>query len=175
MSFGLIVLLWLAHRNWSKRYGLDTTYSTLLSLALVFIVMVYVFPLRAMSSAAVSAMTRGWVPSDFSMTSVEEVRGLFTIYGLGFFIACVVLILLYLHAYRLRAMLELDERETYLTRAEMYAWSIVGGVALISVLLAQTLPDYYVGAAGWLYMSLSIVMPTYGVLSERGSPKRSPE
>ena len=53
-SFALLMMFWFAHRSWSRRYGLDTTGASLISMFLVFVLLVYVFPLRAMASAALS-------------------------------------------------------------------------------------------------------------------------
>src|SRR5690606_676829 len=44
--FAMIAMFWAAHARWSKRYGFDDTASTVLSLLLVFVVLVYVYPLR---------------------------------------------------------------------------------------------------------------------------------
>ncbi len=39
-SFLLFAFLWIGHRNWSRRFGLEDRYSALLSLVLVFTVLV---------------------------------------------------------------------------------------------------------------------------------------
>ncbi len=46
VSFAMIAMFWSAHARWSRRYGLDDRASTVLSLVLVFLVMIYVYPLR---------------------------------------------------------------------------------------------------------------------------------
>ena len=45
-SFALLAWIWWSHAAWSRRYGLDDGRSVLLSLLLVFLVLVYVYPLR---------------------------------------------------------------------------------------------------------------------------------
>ena len=44
--FAMIAMFWAAHARWSRRYGFDDAASTTLSLLLVFVVLVYVYPLR---------------------------------------------------------------------------------------------------------------------------------
>ncbi|MEL7186990.1 MAG: TMEM175 family protein [Pseudomonadota bacterium] len=171
----ILVSFWIAHRNWSNRFGLDTTFATLVSLALIFTLLVYVYPLRAMSTAAISAMTNGWIPSEFSITSIAEVRGLFTIYGVGFAISNLYIVLLNWHAFKRADSLALTAEERHLTKQEMLAWAIVGGFGLLSTVLALTLPDRLIGFAGWIYMGLAVVMPTFGVISSRQFRERFPE
>ena len=174
-GFCILAMFWLAHRNWSIRFGLDTTFATLVSLALIFVLLVYVYPLRAMATAAVSALTNGWLPSDFYIDDVSKVRGLFAIYGVGFFVSNLCLVSLNWHALRHAAALALTPEEQLLTRYEVIAWSIVGGSGLVSLILALTLPDRLVGLAGWCYMGLAVVMPTFGFLSTRQFSARFPD
>ena len=46
-SFANIMLFWYAHHVWSRRFGLDDTASIFLSLVLIFVVLIYVYPLKA--------------------------------------------------------------------------------------------------------------------------------
>lgn len=166
-AFSILAMFWVAHRNWSKRFGLDTTFSMLVSLALIFVIMVYVYPLRAMTTAAVSAMTNGWLPSEFRIDAIWKVRGLFTIYGIGFVTLNACLVALNWHALRQAASLRLTPQERFLTAGEIASWSIVGGVGLVSIVLALSLPDTAVGYAGWVYASLAVVMPVFGAAVSR--------
>lgn len=161
-GFMILMMFWVGHRNWSIRYGLDTTPALLISLALVFIIMVYVYPLRAMSTAAVSAMTNGWLPLTFNIVTIGEVRGLFAIYGSGFFLCTLCLVILNLHALGQRAPLALTPEEVFLTRTEIVSWLIMGAIGLASIILSLTLPQDWVGLSGWLYASLAVIMPFFG-------------
>ncbi len=174
-AFCILAMFWLAHRNWSMRFGLDTTFATLVSLALIFVLLVYVYPLRAMATAAMSALTNGWLPSEFYIDDVSKVRGLFAIYGIGFFVSNLCLVSLNWHALRQADALALTPEERLLTRQEVLAWSIVGGSGLVSLVLAMTLPDRLVGLAGWIYMGLAVVMPTFGFVSTRQFSARFPD
>lgn len=166
-AFCILAMFWFGHRNWSRRYGLDTIFSTVVSLALVFILLVYVYPLRAMAAAAISVMTAGWLPAEFRIESFAEVRGLFVIYGTGFALSNACLVLLNWHALRRADSLGLTPAERFLTRIEIEMWMIVGAAGIVSAVLAVTLPDGVVGAAGWIYSSLAVVMPLHGVMTSR--------
>ena len=174
-GFCILAMFWIAHRNWSIRFGLDTTFATLISLALVFILLVYVYPLRAMATAAVSALTNGWLPTEFYIDNVNEVRGLFAIYGVGFFVSNLCLVSLNWHALRCASRLALTSEERLLTKYEVLARSIVGSSGLVSMILAMALPDRLVGLAGWSYMGLAVVMPIFGFFTTRQFSARFPD
>lgn len=174
-GFCILAMFWIAHRNWSIRFGLDTTFATLVSLALVFVLLVYVYPLRAMATAAVSAMTNGWLPTDFYIDSVNKVRGLFVIYGIGFFVSNLCIVSLNWHALRLANRLALTPEERLLTKYEILTWLIIGGSGLASLILAVTLPDRLVGLAGWSYLGLAVIMPTFGLFTGRQFLARFPD
>jgi uncharacterized membrane protein len=161
-SFAIVVMFWVAHRIWSERYGLDDSVSTFLTCLLIFIIMVYVYPLRAMMAASLSSMTGGWVPSELHLESYAQVRGMFIIYGVGWVCANGTLILLNYHALRLAESLQLDRREIFETRAQIIAWSLVGLFGVISMILTLTVPDESIALAGRVYFGLAIVMPLYG-------------
>ena len=173
-AFSILAMFWIAHRNWSIRFGLDTTFATLVSLALIFVLLVYVYPLRAMASAATSALTNGWLPSNFYIDGEDKVRGLFAIYGTGFFISNLCIVLLNVHALKSADSLALTPEERLLTMHEILAWSIVGSTGLVSVLLAASLPDRFLGLVGWSYMSLAVVMPMFSYVSGRQFRARFP-
>ncbi|MEO0346392.1 MAG: TMEM175 family protein [Pseudomonadota bacterium] len=175
--FGFLILgmFWIAHRNWSIRYGLDTTFSILVSLALVFILLVYVYPLRAMATAAIHGMTNGWVPSEFSIQTPEQARGLFVIYGVGFVTSNLCVVLLYWHAARQTAQIHLTAEERFITWGDVVAWSMVGSVGLVSIVLALTVPADYIPVAGWCYGLLGIAMPLFGVVISKRFEARFPD
>lgn len=166
-SFAVLCMLWVAHREWSQRFGLEDAVSTLLSFALVFVVLIYVYPLKVLMAAVMHGITGGWAPSNFRLESYGELRMLLLYYGLGFAAANAILVLLNLHALRLADRLGLDDFERFETRATIGAWAIVGGSGLVSALAALSLPDERVTLASWLYMSLAVIMPVYGILADR--------
>ena len=161
-GFAVLMMFWVAHRNWSKHYGLDTTFSVLVSMALIFIIMIYVYPLRAMATAAISAMTNGWLPTSFQITSEAEALGLFRIYGIGFMACNACLVLLFAHALKKADELQLSDEERFMTRFELLTWLVTGGFGLLSVLLTLFVKGPWIAACGWVYAGLGIVMPALG-------------
>ena len=158
-SFAIIVMFWVAHRSWSVRYGLDDATSTVLTMLLVFIIMVYVYPLRAMMAAWLNGMTGSWVPAELQFGSQEQVRGMFLIYGAGWLSANGTLVLMNLHALRKAESLHLSPQEIFSTRSTVQAWSLVGLFGLFSMIIAVSVPDRWLGSAGYVYACLTFVMP----------------
>ncbi|HSD69731.1 MAG TPA: TMEM175 family protein, partial [Woeseiaceae bacterium] len=83
-SFANIMLFWYAHHIWSRRFGLEDTISILLSLLLIFVILIYVYPLKAIYSGAIEFFSNGYFTSYFGLRSLADLRDLFVIFGLGF-------------------------------------------------------------------------------------------
>jgi uncharacterized membrane protein len=177
-SFVLLMMFWHAHDSWSRRFGLDDLPTTLISFALVFTMLVYVFPLRLLFESLVvwaGLMTGIEVPTDLQpFESGAELHNLFIIYSLGFALTNLWLVLLNLHALAQRKKLCLNAFELFSTKAEAGAWAIVGGVGLLSAALAAVTdpgPAMWPGSIYWL---LAFVMPAYGVWVGRMAKRLQP-
>jgi uncharacterized membrane protein len=171
LSATLLMVFWWGHHEWSRRFGLDDGPTVLLSCALVFTVLVYVYPLRFIFGLMMSWI--GWMTGLPLGSGAQSLRGggdvnhLFVIYGTGFVAMCLVLVLLNLHAWRRREALELSAVERHLLRAEVGAWLIVAAAGVLSIAMGLLLPAGWAGAPGWAYMVLPVAMPLYGRASAR--------
>ena len=124
-SFALLAMFWWAHASWSRHYGLDDGRSVLLSLVLVFLVLVYVYPLRIIFSSFFEFVTRGWIPSSLEVRTPSELRTLFLAYAVAWTTLGLVVVALYRHAWRLRDALELTRDERIALRGMIAAhWMI---------------------------------------------------
>jgi uncharacterized membrane protein len=157
-SFAAIAGFWAAHRMWSQRYGLEDRTSTFLSLAMVFVMLIYVYPLKMVFSALASWVSGGALPAQFSLASREELLGLFVIYGLGFAAQSAMLGLLYAHALRVPE-LRLDAMERLRTRHKIESYVLMGGTGLVSALYAAVVPGRAGVWAGFIYATLPLTMP----------------
>lgn len=140
-SFFVIARLWQSHRHWSRRYGIEDAYSTRLSLALVFIVLVYVYPLRMVAELTLAVLSGGALTEgDMRIGSVVELQTLYVVFGLGYGCAAIVFALLYRHAMTLADAIGLSVSERLRTRTVLMRWQIVTSIALSSAVLALVLP-----------------------------------
>lgn len=160
LSFLQLALFWYAHWKWSRRYGLEDLTSVILSLFLVFVVLVYVYPLRYMFSLLV-AWVSGGALGDPTLGSFAELNQVFLVYGIGFFAMSFTIALLYQHAIRRRHALGLGPLERLETRGERDVSLILAAIGALSAVLAAVTPPTTWGLPGWVYMLLPLSMGIY--------------
>ena len=165
-SFVAIAVIWLAHRQWSRRYGLEDGRTTLISLAMVFVMLVYVYPLRMVASAFMAFASGGRLPSAFVMETPADLTGLFVVYGLGFALQTAMLAALHLLAARADG-LRLDAVERLSTRHGVVANGVMAATGVASALAAALLPTHLGIWAGFVYPTLIVTMPAIAVRYRR--------
>jgi len=134
VCFALLALIWNSHYKFCRRYGLDDGTSRFLTCVLLFLVLFYVYPLKFLFNLSITGLVFGAGPP-ISMNGAQ-LSQLFVIYGLGFGAVYVAMSLLYVHAYRLRDTLELNELERFDTRYLITRLLTVASVGLIAAILA---------------------------------------
>ena len=141
VCFALLANVWYQHYRFFRRYALENPWAVFLNCVLLFFVLFYVYPLKFLFTAMF----------DSSEMSASEMRALFTIWSLGYAAVFAVFTLLYLHAWRIRAQLKLTPVEALRTRMSLLDQLTMFLIALLSTVLARTLPDRYVGVGGYVY------------------------
>ena len=164
-SFALLMLFWLTHRQWSRRYGLETGRTLTLSLTLILVMLIYVYPLRTMIESAFASLSGGWLPSEFVVGSITELRGLFALYAVGFVVLSLLLRSLHGAALGAHEPLGLDPFEIGWTRVSVRIWTVCASVGASSLLCALVLPDAIVAIAGFVYWLLG---PAIGLVVWQG-------
>lgn len=161
MSFAIIAVFWYQHHRWSRRYGLDDAVSVLLSLLLVFLILVYVYPLRIMADSVMHTVSAGWLPAGLAFSSPGDLVFVYLVYGVGFAALSGVLWLLNLHAWRLRETLRLSLVERMDAQADLFAIGFMSTMGLASALLALALPvdrwSWLLALPGMLYNLLFLL------------------
>lgn len=144
--FALLANLWYEHYRFFRRYALENPWAVFLNCALLFFVLFYVYPLKFLFTAMF----------DRSALSPDEVRTLFTIFGLGYAAVFTVLALLYLHAWRLRTHLQLSAVEALRTRVSLQDQIAMVAIGLLTTLLVRLLPESYLGTTGFIFVAVPI-------------------
>ncbi len=140
-SFFVIARFWQSHRNWSRHYGIEDAYATRLSLALVFIVLVYVYPLRMVAELTLASMSGGILAeAPIGIASVADLRALYVVFGVGYAATAAIFLLLHRHALSLADALGLSTSERTRTETLCTRWCAVIVIALASTLLGLVLP-----------------------------------
>jgi uncharacterized membrane protein len=164
VSFGMIALFWYGHARHTQRYGLDDTASVLMSLVLVFLVLVFVYPLKVMFASFFSLVTSGYLPANYAIESSADWVLVFVVFGVAFASMGTVLALLTRHAWKQREALDLDLEERIATRCYELSWWLIPAVSLLSIslaLLARLFPEqtWLMSMPGPVYMVLGVQSP----------------
>ncbi|MFK8029854.1 MAG: TMEM175 family protein [Gammaproteobacteria bacterium] len=158
LSFSLIALFWSEHRSWSQRYGLETTTATFLTLGLIFVVLVFVYPLRLIVSSFCSYFTLGWLPSEFAVESFSELASLFVVYGFGYAAISTLFVLLHVTALRASKELGLNAIEMVTAKQSRAIWLTQLGFGLLSAAFAIAMPPSVGVYAGFVYVGLGAAL-----------------
>jgi len=141
LCFLSIARIWKAHRDWSRHYDIEDATSLRLSLLLVFVVLIFVYPLRLLFALLFSWLSQGFlVDQPVALHSSEELRAAFEVYGIGFATIAALFVLLYRHALLRAAAIGLDAREKIVTRMHIAMWSSFIALAALAILCAALTP-----------------------------------
>jgi len=157
-SIAVLSIFWRGHWLWSRRYGLEDGVSILISWVMLVTILLFVYPLKLLFGAMFYYLSNGHVGQSIHVQSDEQARALFAVYAILTGAISLEILLLNLRAWRLRELLQLNERERLMTRGELSGWSIPVGVALLALVLALTLPIDQVQWSGWCYLVMSILI-----------------
>jgi uncharacterized membrane protein len=152
-SFATLMMFWLQHRRWSRRYGLENIKTLLFSLILIFVMLVYVYPLRMIFEGMFSQLTGGYLPTAFELNAYSDLRLMFIFYSSGFLALSLLIAQLYRAAADSSVQLALSDSEFRRTRIDMRVWEVATGFGVVSILLAIFLPDPWVAGAGYVYVA----------------------
>lgn len=168
-SIAVLSIFWRGHWLWSRRFGLEDGVSIFISWTMLVTILIYVYPLKLLFGGMFYSVTGHAVGQAVTANTAGEIRALFAIYALGFAAIAFEILLLNLRAWRLREPLRLNEDEKSLTRGEIIGWSVPAAVGLVSLVLALSLPFNRIAWSGWIYMTLSFLVP----LQRRWHARRS--
>ena len=153
VCFAQLVMIWLAHYRFSRRFGLEDPYTVFLNIVLLFLVLFYVYPLKFVFTLVFSQLTGSDIARGLGL---HEAAVLMRIYAIGFTAVFSLFTLMYAHAYKLRDALELNAVEVLQTRLAIQENAIMVVVGAVSFGLSFISP----GLAGWWYFVLG---PTLGI------------
>jgi uncharacterized membrane protein len=159
ICFYLLYIVWYEHYKYFRRYGLSDFLTLCLNAALLFLVLMYVYPLKFLFTLLIDELF-GLAENETIETSQFPL--LMVIYGAGFVAVQIVFVLMYLRAYSLRTVLELDARELSVTREEILSALLNISVALVSVAIAIFGGAGYIAWAGYAYLLLFPLQATNG-------------
>ena len=117
ICFAMLVMVWYYHYKFFRRFGLEDFKTILMNIALLFVVLFYVYPLKFVFSGLLSPLLG--LGRGMGDVTLPQARLLMIFYSSGVVLIFGLFALMNLHGYHLREELELDELEIYLTRTEI--------------------------------------------------------
>lgn len=174
--FALLAWLWHVHFVYCRRYGLTDPRFYALNAAFLFVVVFYMYPLKFVFVAFIGGLT-GVMQERYPehlVISVEQLRTLFVVYGLGFTLITGLVAALYAHALSLREHLQLAVFETAVTRHELRLNLLRAAVGATCAIAALVLPARFAGFSGYAFMLLGPLETWGGWNLSRLRDRRSP-
>lgn len=160
ICFAMLVWIWHEHHKFFRRYDLRDEVTIAMNAVLLFIVLFYTYPLKFIFSLLTGAIARG-----------GDATKLFLIYGGGFAGVFLMLLLMNAWAYRKRGELQLNELEEHDTKTSMTFYAAYVGIGLLSMVLALTLRNDWIGWAGLVYFLIGPASAWIGF--RRGSQREA--
>jgi uncharacterized membrane protein len=160
ICFAILVWVWHAHYTYFRRYALTDEITVALNTALLFVVLFYIYPMKFLFSVATGTIQGGR----------GNASTLFLIYGLGFAGIFTLFLLMYIHAWRKRDQLALNEVERHDTKTSMMMYGSYIGIGLLSALIGVLATSALVmNFAGWTYF---LIGPVSAVIGARRGRQR---
>ena len=136
ICFVLLMMFWNAHFRYHRRYGLEDTFSRIMTMAILVLVLFSVYPLKYLFTLLTVQIFGFELTNAPHLEGLEQVRLLYLIYGLGLGGVWGLFAILYAHALRKSNELGLSEVELVHTRASLAENLIYVAVCALSVTLA---------------------------------------
>ncbi|MEQ9298371.1 MAG: TMEM175 family protein [Cyclobacteriaceae bacterium] len=184
LAIAILVSIWFDHYIFSIRYGFRDGYITMLNTILLFLVLIYVYPLKFLMSVLArlfyALLFRKREVYDQLFTEVIEPQDTYLLmifYGLGVALIFGILAFMYRYALKKKEELGLNDIEIFETRTSLYTNLCLMAVPLLSSLVALSgigSTTFNFILSGNIYMIYPILMPLYGYYRNKKKRKLFP-
>ena len=166
-----IGFIWYRHTQWSRRFGLQDGFTTFLSLCLVMLVLVFLYPLKLVFIGMFAWLSDGYLLTREYSTSLAELANLFVYFAAGFVFLAIIFFSFYWNTLKKSELLGLTEYEKYFCKGESIYWVILALVAILSGVLAKNLTGKAIIAAGFTYIILLVIFPVLRRIRKKYQPE----
>jgi uncharacterized membrane protein len=162
LCFAILVVIWYHHYQFFRRFGLDDTATVVLNAILVFVVLLYVYPLKFLFLFLAEAFfgMGGTQGRNILHDPDLDMVMLMTIYGIGVAAVYAVLALLYVRAWKLRDELALDASERFEIWTYVQHFGIYVAIGALSIAVIQLGGPEAGFASGMMY---ALIGPAAGI------------
>lgn len=168
ITFALLLLVWHEHHAYFRRYAIQDGPTIWLNGALLFVVIVYIYPLKFLFTLLIG-------PSGGAMAQAitrREIVQLMVLYGIGFASIFLLLAVMYWRAARLAPRLGHDERARLDALVGAGHSLVYVLVAVLSIGIALTGSASAPFLAGIAYGVIGPAQAVYHVITERAVQRR---
>ena len=175
ICFAIFAQVWWLHHSFFRRYGLDDGITAALNFVLLFVMLLYVYPMKFVFAGIFNQMTGHQYrsPSGEPWLTPQQAPTLMIIYGLGYATVFFIFILLHWHALRKRHELELNQVEVFDTYTSIWENAFQVLVGILCAVTAALLPVNVGGLAGYIFFLIPVGMTIIG--SRRRNARRKLE
>jgi uncharacterized membrane protein len=173
ITFAMLFHVWHTQYRFFRRYGINDNFTIWMTALLLFVVLFYVYPLKFVWTFIVNALLGLGTKVETSagnfepVVRAEQVPTMLVVYGAGFAAVFAIFALLYLHAYRRRASLGLNELESHDTISSFQENALMSLIGVVSIALALTRNPRYMGLSGMSYWLIAPVLFLHGHMRAR--------
>jgi uncharacterized membrane protein len=136
ICFTLLMMFWNAHYRFHRRYGIESVFTRLITMAIIVLVLFFVYPLKFLFTLFTVQLFGLELHDAPQLAGAHQAQVLYLIYGLGFAGVWGLYAILYAYALGKRKELQLDAVETILTRDGLGENLVYVAVCALSIALA---------------------------------------
>lgn len=183
----IIFIFWNDHYDFFLRYGLEDTKTKVLNFIFIFLMLLYVYPLKFLFNILGTGIfldIRNFFgdksdafllkQEEYNTTmnlSNSELGSLLVSYAVGLILIYLVFFFFYKNALKYKEELELNATEIYETKVKLYSYPVMMTVPLISLFMLLIAPETLGNFAGIVYALFGIVIPLYQYLAKKRMKK----
>lgn len=169
--FALLFLIWNSQNIFFRRYGLADAWTTTLNGVLLFVVLIYTYPLKFLFTLAFSGNTFVSNGQRFTRIFDAQVPTLFYVYNTGYIIIYLLFYLMYKHAHKHAEKIELTPYELFETQSMMYINLLNVLIGALAIIVTFVVPNRLNGVSGFTYFLIPVAYTIFYSLRTKKSKK----
>ncbi|OCX54607.1 hypothetical protein BEL04_10270 [Mucilaginibacter sp. PPCGB 2223] len=154
ICFAFLFNIWNMQNKFFRRFGLTDAYTSALNGILLFVSLIYVYPLKFLTSLIGTEDQFNDHGHLVSKITSAQVPMLMIIYASGLGVIYLLFFLMYQNAHRHALILHLTPQELFETKTLGYGNLLAVGVCVLSITTALILPQATAGNAGFIFFLL---------------------
>jgi uncharacterized membrane protein len=162
-TFTILFMIWYNQNTFFRRFGLHDPKTVFLNGTLLFVSLIYIYPLKFLSVLLLQGDIFGSVGEKIPMIKDSQTSLLMIIYSTGYSLIYLLFYLMYKNARSFSEELDLTSEELFVTQTIISINLISVFIGLASIILAIVLPQNLAGFSGFVYFLIApIYMLWYG-------------